>query len=147
MTKLISAGERLEAMAQRAADAEHRLYAFRQGNAARGRALQQFIKDRAPDLWADYAAISVNGSFYSDDYTLEPVFDREMNILRYRAEDAEKRATEAADRLTAMKAAGDGLAGFAGHTRICAANMFMDEVCTCGLTAALKQWKETIDGL
>ena len=63
------------------------------------------------------------------------------------AEDALVRWVGSADRLTAMKAAGDGLAGFAGHTRICAANMFMDEVCTCGLTAALKQWKEASDGL
>ena len=54
---------------------------------------------------------------------------------------------EAADRLTAMKAAGDGLRWFVGHTRICAANMFMDEGCTCGLTDAIKQWKEASDGL
>lgn len=87
--------EELEALRQRAATAEHRLLSFRQHHAARGEQLRQFIKDRAPELWPDYAAISVNGSVYSDDYTLEPVFERELNILRHRAEEAEARATKA----------------------------------------------------
>ncbi len=55
---------------------------------------------------------------------------------------------EAADRLTAMKAAGDALAGFVSHEPDCPANNWIRQVpCTCGLTAALKQWKESSDGL
>lgn len=52
----------------------------------------------------------------------------------------------ASDRLTAMKAAGDGLAGVARHYVYCGGRFDSTE-CTCGLTAALKQWKETSDGL
>lgn len=50
------------------------------------------------------------------------------------------------DRLTVMKAAGDALAGFAGHTWMCRANGPMPQ-CDCGLDAVLKQWKEASDGL
>lgn len=49
-------------------------------------------------------------------------------------------------RITAMKAAGDGLAVFAGHKWTCRANGPMPQ-CDCGLTAALKQWKEASDGV
>jgi len=58
--------------------------------------------------------------------------------------------TEAADRLTAMKAAGDGLAGFAGHKDDChevLAAWGEVEACSCGYTEAWKQWKEASDGL
>lgn len=57
---------------------------------------------------------------------------------------------EASDRLTAMKAAGDGLAGFAGHTDDCRevlAAWGYVEACSCGYTEAWKQWKEASDGL
>ncbi len=57
---------------------------------------------------------------------------------------------EAADRITAMKAAGDGLAGFAGHTDDCRAVLAAwgeIEACSCGYTDAWKQWKEASDGL
>lgn len=80
----------LLAAEQRAAQAEHRLHSFRQGRAARSKVLAEFIKARAPELWADYAAISVNGSIYSDELTVEPTYEREMNILRHRAEKAEE---------------------------------------------------------
>ena len=54
----------------------------------------------------------------------------------------------AADRITAMKAAGDGLAGFAGHIEWECGEQEQDTPhCTCGYTAALKQWKEASDGL
>lgn len=54
----------------------------------------------------------------------------------------------ASDRLTALKAAGDGLAGVAGgHSDECGKWWEAAENCTCGLTAALKQWKEASDGL
>lgn len=78
---------------QRAALAEDRLYSFRQGRASTGKALAEFIKARAPDLWPDYAAVSVNKSVYSDDYVQEPTWERQMNILRHRAEKAEDEAT------------------------------------------------------
>ncbi len=57
--------------------------------------------------------------------------------------------TETADRLTAMKAAGDGLAGLAVHTKQCPIIKGWGQAgnCTCGLTDALKQWKEASDGL
>ena len=88
----------VEAANQRAATAEHRLYSFRQHRAARSKTMAEFIKARAPELWSDYAALSVNGSLYSDELTMEPVYEREMNILRYRAERAEEElaATKAA---------------------------------------------------
>lgn len=78
---------------QRAAQAEYRLYSFRQSRASTSKALAEFIKARAPDLWPDYAAVSVNKSVYSDDYVQEPTWEREMNILRHRAEKAEDEAT------------------------------------------------------
>ena len=54
--------------------------------------------------------------------------------------------TEAADRIAAMKAAGDGLGPFAGHQLECRMGMRLGrQYCTCGLTAALKQWKEASD--
>lgn len=53
---------------------------------------------------------------------------------------------EAADRLTAMKAAGDGLAGFAGHKlECCMGKRLGRQYCTCGMTDKLKQWKEASD--
>ena len=93
--------DKIEAVRQRATEAEHRLMAFRQARAARDEALRQFIKERAPELWPDYAAVSANGSLYSDGYTLQPNYEREMNKLRWRVEDAERRATEAEARLLA----------------------------------------------
>jgi hypothetical protein len=56
---------------------------------------------------------------------------------------------EAADRLTAMKAAGDGLAGFVRHVGGCRAGIWPNHghPCDCGITAALKQWKEASDEL
>lgn len=55
---------------------------------------------------------------------------------------------QAADRLTAMKAAGDGLAGFAGHSEDCASNDWKRPCpCDCLLGEAIKQWKEASDGL
>lgn len=50
------------------------------------------------------------------------------------------------DHLTAMKAAGDGLARFAGHIE-CGEQEQDTPHCTCGYTEALKQWKEASDGL
>lgn len=93
-----------EAANQRAAHAEHRLYSFRQGRAARSKVMADYIKAKCPELWPDYAALSVNGSLYSDDLTIEPVYEREMNTLRHRAETAE-------DRATAAKADAEMLAG------------------------------------
>ena len=83
----------LEAAEARAATAEYRLYSFRQHNAARWKQLSEFVKERAPDLWPDYAAVSVNGSTtYGAD---EPHYEREMNMLRHRVDAAEERAVEA----------------------------------------------------
>jgi hypothetical protein len=57
-------------------------------------------------------------------------------------------ATEAAALLTAMKAAGDGLAGLA-HKEWCRVfdDVEYDPPCSCGLNAAIKQWREASDGL
>lgn len=79
---------------QRAAFAESRLHAFRQSRAARAKTLAEFIKARAPELWPDYAAVSVNGALY-DDEGFHPNYEREMNILRHRAEKAEEGLAEA----------------------------------------------------
>ena len=105
-----------EALEARAAEAEHRLYSFRRHNAARWQQLSEFVKERAPDLWSDYAAVSVNGSTtYGND---EPTYEREINILKFRAEAAEERAVKAEAKLTALstdsgpteeQAASDGL--------------------------------------
>ncbi len=64
--------------------------------------------------------------------------------------DFEKGVAAILDRLTAMKAAGDGLAGFAGHKDDChevLAAWGEVEACSCGYTEAWKQWKEASDGL
>ena len=54
----------------------------------------------------------------------------------------------AADRLTAMKAAGDGLAQYEGHKGDCSIELYGRKACcTCGFDAAVKQWKEASDGL
>lgn len=79
---------------QRAAFAESRLHAFRQSRAARAKTLSEFIKARAPELWPDYAAVSVNGELY-DEEGFHPNYEREMNILRHRAEKAEEGLAEA----------------------------------------------------
>jgi len=84
-------GEVIEALERRAADAEHRLYSFRQHRAANSRQLAAFIKERAPELWPDYAAVSVNGAAHYNDV---PNYDRELNILQHRAEKAEEEATK-----------------------------------------------------
>ncbi len=56
---------------------------------------------------------------------------------------------QAADSLTAMKAAGDGLEDYTGHDQRCEImthGVWTDPIpCTCGLTAAIKQWKESSD--
>ena len=80
----------VSAAEQRASQSEHRLHSFRQSRASTSKALSEFIKARAPELWPDYAAVSVNKSVYTDDYTQEPTWEREMNILLYRAEKAEE---------------------------------------------------------
>jgi hypothetical protein len=51
----------------------------------------------------------------------------------------------AADRITAMKAAGDGLGRFLSHTSVC--GYHDDDACTCGLAAEYAKWKEASDGL
>lgn len=94
-TRHDSTRDLVEALEQRAAHAEHRYYGFRQWNAAKSAAVKKLIQDRAPELWPDFAAVSVNGSIYSEGYTMQPTFEREMNILRHRAEAAEERATKA----------------------------------------------------
>lgn len=80
----------VSAAEQRASQSEHRLHSFRRSRASTSKALSEFIKARAPELWPDYAAVSVNKSVYTDDYTQEPTWEREMNILLYRAEKAEE---------------------------------------------------------
>jgi hypothetical protein len=50
-----------------------------------------------------------------------------------------------ADRIAALIAAGDRLAGFAGHDDGCSSGgpyPFPEDRCTCGYTEAWKQWKE-----
>lgn len=91
----------VEALERRAATAEHRLYSFRQHRAARSRQLNEFVKSRAPELWPDYAAISVNGASFDPD---APNYERELNILEHRAEAAKERATKAE---AALAASGD----------------------------------------
>jgi hypothetical protein len=91
----------LEALRRRAAEAEYSLFSYRQHRAARSAQINAFIKERAPELWDDYATLSVNGSVYSEDYTMEPTLEREMNVLRFRVDDAERRATEAEAMLSA----------------------------------------------
>ncbi|WBO23903.1 hypothetical protein [Sphingomonas abietis] len=83
----------LEAALQRAATAESRLYSYSQHRAARWKQMADFIQSRAPDLWPDYAAISANGSIYTDSAWIEPTYERAMNVLRHRAERAEEEAT------------------------------------------------------
>jgi hypothetical protein len=86
--------QRAEAASQRAATAESRLYSYSQHRAARFKALADFIQTRGPDLWADYAAMSANGSLYTDGNWIEPTYERAMNTLRHRAEAAEEEATK-----------------------------------------------------
>ena len=50
-------------------------------------------------------------------------------------------------RLTAMKAAGDGLGPFVEHEPKCIRRSVTGASCTCGLTDALTKWKEASDGL
>lgn len=80
----------IEAMEARAATAEHRLHTFRRDRSTRYQKLAEFIKERAPDLWPDYAAVSVNGSLYADHAVVEPSFEREMAKMEHRAEKAEE---------------------------------------------------------
>ena len=100
--RAVEAETKLEGALQRAADAEHRLYSFRQHRAARSKALADFIQSRAPDLWSDYAALSVNGSLYTDESRIEPTYERAMNTLRYRAEHAEEELTKLRASLTPL---------------------------------------------
>ncbi len=62
--------------------------------------------------------------------------------------DFEKGVAAILDRLTAMKAAGDGLGPFVEHQLECRMGMRLGRhYCTCGLSDKLKQWKEASDGL
>ena len=56
-------------------------------------------------------------------------------------------AAEAADRLTAMKAAGDGLADIANDLVIHIPMGWETDVLEQPYNAAIKQWEETSDGL
>jgi hypothetical protein len=50
---------------------------------------------------------------------------------------------QAADRLAAMKAAGDGLERFLEHEPDCPATNWSHEAeCSCGLTDAIQKWKD-----
>lgn len=93
----------LDAALIRAAHAESRLYSFRQHHAARTRLLQDFIKSRAPALWDEYAALSVNGSLYSEKEHIEPIYERELNLAVYRAQSAEDEATRLRAELATLR--------------------------------------------
>ena len=92
MSDVVERDIALEAAEIRAATAEYRLHSFRQHRAGRSKALAEFIQSRAPELWPDYAALSVNGSVYSDDSTIEPTYERAFNVAVHRAEKAEEEA-------------------------------------------------------
>lgn len=92
----------IAALEDRASHAENRLHSFRKHQAARYKKLAEFIKLKAPDLWPDYAAMSANGSVYSNGEWIDLGFEREMNSLNWRVEEAEKRATELRTHCEAM---------------------------------------------
>jgi len=54
-------------------------------------------------------------------------------------------AHEAADRIAALIAAGDKLAGYARHNYACGAWWEEGRICDCGYTEAVKAWKEARD--
>ena len=80
---------------------------------------------------------------------------RDQRWLGFPTHDVIQMVEEAADLITAMKADGDGLAGFVRHKAGCAAGIpvalasraQITTECTCGLTDKLTKWKEASDGL
>lgn len=87
----------------------------------------------------------------AENTALKAAMSDEGELLTIAWMDGSHRSTKAhRARLTAMKAAGDALAGFAGHEDDCRevlAAWGEVEACSCGYAEAWKQWKEASDGL
>lgn len=86
----------------------------------------------------------------AENTALKAAMSDEGELLTIAWMDGSHRSTKAhRARLTAMKAAGDGLAKLltrqGQHSGPCMDQEGPD--CNCGLTTALKQWKEASDGL